>query len=89
MHKLDGQAYAVKVVKFNRHNDQDKVLREVKALAKCNHSNVVRYFNAWIEWMVVQSSDEDDDYDKEEGDDSASSKSLDAMLFIQMEHCHW
>jgi hypothetical protein len=50
---------------------------------------VVRYFNAWIEWMVVQSSDEDDDYDKEEGDDSASSKSLDAMLFIQMEHCHW
>lgn len=89
MHKLDGQAYAVKVVKFNRHNDQDKVLREVKALAKCNHSNVVRYFNTWIEWMVVQSSDEDDDYDKEEGDDSASSKSLDAMLFIQMEHCHW
>ncbi|KAL9402892.1 hypothetical protein Peur_006741 [Populus x canadensis] len=88
MHKLDGQTYAVKVVKFNRHNDQDKVLREVKALAKCNHSNVVRYFNAWIEWMVVQSSDEDEDYDKEGGDDDASSKSLDAMLFIQMEHCH-
>ncbi|KAJ6901584.1 serine/threonine-protein kinase ifkC isoform X2 [Populus alba x Populus x berolinensis] len=88
MHKLDGQAYAVKIVKFNRYYDQDKVLREVKALAKCNHSNVVRYFNAWIEWMVVQSSDEDEDDDKEGDDDGASSKSLDAMLFIQMEHCH-
>ncbi|KAJ6909073.1 hypothetical protein NC652_020131 [Populus alba x Populus x berolinensis] len=90
MHKLDGQAYAVKIIKFNRHYDQDKVLREVKALTKCNHNNVVRYFNAWIEWMVVWSSDEDEDedYDKGGGDDGASSKSSDAMLFIQMEHCH-
>jgi serine/threonine protein kinase len=43
-HKLNGQVYAVKIVKFNKDHDQDKVLREVKTLAKCNHNNVVRYF---------------------------------------------
>jgi serine/threonine protein kinase len=89
MHKLDGQAYAVKIIKFNKHYDQDKVLREVKALAKCNHSNVVRYFNAWIEWMVVLSSDEDEDEDYDKGEDSNGvfPKNPDTMLFIQMEHC--
>ncbi|KAL9365780.1 hypothetical protein Peur_043653 [Populus x canadensis] len=37
--------------------------------------------------MVVQSSDEDKDYDKG-GNDGAFSKSLDAMLSIQMKHYH-
>jgi hypothetical protein len=37
--------------------------------------------------LVVQSSDEDKDYDKG-GNDRAFSKSLDAMLSIQMKHYH-
>jgi serine/threonine protein kinase len=87
-HKLNGQMYAVKIVKFNKHHDQDKVLREVKALAKCNHNNMVGYFTAWIELRVVWSSDEDEGYDEEVGCDGATLKDPDAMLFIQIEHCH-
>ena len=84
-HKLNGQVYAVK---FNKDHDQDKVLREVKTLAKCNHNNVVRYFTTWIEWKVVRFSDKDEGYDEKGGGDGASPKDPDAMLFIQIEHCH-
>lgn len=28
---------------------RDRMMREVKALAKLDHSNIVRYYNAWLE----------------------------------------
>jgi len=64
------------------------VLREVKTLAKCNHNNAVRYFTTWIEWKVVRFSDKDEGYDEKGGGDGASPKDPDAMLFIQIKHCH-
>ena len=86
---MDRQVYAVKIIKFNKDDNQSKVLREVKALAKCNHKNVVRYFTAWIEWRMMQfydSDDKDESYDVST-DDDAPLKDPDSMLFIQMEHC--
>jgi hypothetical protein len=73
--------HAVKIVKFNKDHDQDKVLREVKALAKYNHNNVVGYFTAWIELRVVWSSDENEGYDEEVGCEGATFKDPNAMLF--------
>ncbi|CAG7732579.1 unnamed protein product [Allacma fusca] len=47
---IDDRNYAVKRIPLpNREKSRDKVMREVKALAKLDHRNIVRYFNAWIE----------------------------------------
>lgn len=32
-----------------RESKRERVLREVRALAKLEHENIVRYFNAWLE----------------------------------------
>lgn len=52
---LDGNTYAVKLVAFRasfNHNDESKIfkiLREVNALAKLDHINVLRYYTCWVE----------------------------------------
>ncbi|XP_049535341.1 eukaryotic translation initiation factor 2-alpha kinase [Anopheles darlingi] len=48
--KLDDCRYAIKrVVLPNKPESKDRVMREVKTLAHCEHQNIVRYFHAWIE----------------------------------------
>lgn len=50
---LDGMHYAIKVVTLKTTVDSsaaDKVLREVTHLASLDHSNVVRYNAAWLEY---------------------------------------
>uniref|UniRef100_A0A182Q1T6 non-specific serine/threonine protein kinase n=1 Tax=Anopheles farauti TaxID=69004 RepID=A0A182Q1T6_9DIPT len=48
--KLDDCRYAIKrVVLPNKQESKDRVMREVKTLAHCEHQNIVRYFHAWIE----------------------------------------
>lgn len=48
--KIDDCNYAIKRIPLpNRQESRDRVMREVKALAKLEHSNIVRYFNAWLE----------------------------------------
>ena len=32
-----------------RQESRDRMMREVKALAKLEHINIVRYFNTWLE----------------------------------------
>jgi len=53
--KLDGSVYAMKKIPFKSKNSSalEKVLREVKALAKLDHPNVVRYYQSWIEEECV------------------------------------
>eukprot|EP00499_Haloplacidia_sp_CaronLabIsolate_P011337 CAMPEP_0196773274 /NCGR_PEP_ID=MMETSP1104-20130614/2674_1 /TAXON_ID=33652 /ORGANISM="Cafeteria sp., Strain Caron Lab Isolate" /LENGTH=452 /DNA_ID=CAMNT_0042143419 /DNA_START=29 /DNA_END=1384 /DNA_ORIENTATION=+ len=59
-HRLDGAHYAVKRVVFREHllagrgHVLDKVLREVRALARVDHPCITRYYGAWIEplWVV-------------------------------------
>ncbi|XP_065353035.1 eukaryotic translation initiation factor 2-alpha kinase 1-like isoform X2 [Cloeon dipterum] len=46
--ELDGQKYAVKKSVFKNHN-VDKMLQEVKVLAKLNNPNIVKYYCAWTE----------------------------------------
>ncbi|XP_055612994.1 eukaryotic translation initiation factor 2-alpha kinase-like [Uranotaenia lowii] len=48
--KLDDCHYAIKrVVLPNKQESKDRVMREVKTLAHCEHNNIVRYFYAWTE----------------------------------------
>lgn len=48
--KVDDCNYAIKRISLpNRELAREKVMREVKALAKLEHPGIVRYFNAWLE----------------------------------------
>lgn len=48
--KIDDCNYAIKrIVLPTKQESRDRVMREVKTLANCEHQNIVRYFHAWIE----------------------------------------
>lgn len=52
IHKLDEVEYAIKkiIVSPGKVNAMVNYLEEVKTLAKLNHTNIVPYKQAWIEW---------------------------------------
>lgn len=58
--KLDDCHYAIKrIVLPDKPHDRERVMREVRALAKMDHHHIVRYFNAWMEcpppgWQLEQ-----------------------------------
>ncbi|XP_018578917.1 eukaryotic translation initiation factor 2-alpha kinase [Anoplophora glabripennis] len=48
--KIDECSYAIKRITLpNDQKARNRVMREVKALAKLDHKNIVRYFNSWVE----------------------------------------
>nr|XP_023011887.1 eukaryotic translation initiation factor 2-alpha kinase [Leptinotarsa decemlineata] len=48
--KYDEQSYAIKRITLpNEGKSRERVMREVKALAKLEHQNIVRYFCSWVE----------------------------------------
>jgi translation initiation factor 2-alpha kinase 3 len=57
LNKLDNQEYAIKKIRITSHRlqkslgeDQAKaLLGEIRTLAKLSHTNIVRYFHAWVE----------------------------------------
>lgn len=61
--KIDDCNYAIKrIILPNKKESRDRVMREVKTLANCEHKNIVRYFNTWIEqpppgWQENQDRD--------------------------------
>lgn len=59
--RLDGVDYAIKKVRIDISDaDTSKILREVRHLAKLDHSNIIRYYNSWMEEDVQGQSDADD-----------------------------
>ncbi|KAL5116554.1 hypothetical protein ACEQ8H_005550 [Pleosporales sp. CAS-2024a] len=62
-HKLDGSLYAVKripvspakLAKIQQHGSEEleSMLQEVRSLARFDHTNVVRYHNAWLEFTTT------------------------------------
>ncbi|XP_053629408.2 eukaryotic translation initiation factor 2-alpha kinase 3 isoform X2 [Cherax quadricarinatus] len=48
--KLDENEYAVKRITLpTKKSSAERVKREVRALAKLDHGNIVRYYNSWLE----------------------------------------
>uniref|UniRef100_A0A1A7WPS0 non-specific serine/threonine protein kinase n=1 Tax=Iconisemion striatum TaxID=60296 RepID=A0A1A7WPS0_9TELE len=70
--KLLDRNYAVKIVRSTK-----KALREVNVLSDLQHTNIVRYYNCWIEDSRYQ----DDEFSV------SSSDSCQRFLYIKMELC--
>ena len=53
IHKLEGQNYAIKKIDMEIKKNQDlrdlKVFREIIAMVKLKHSNIVRFVTSWVE----------------------------------------
>lgn len=48
--KFDDCEYAIKRIRMpNKEEAKKRIMREVKALAKLDHSGIVRYYNSWLE----------------------------------------
>jgi len=60
--------YALKKIRINTHSaalsaiTDHKYLREVRAMARLNHANLVRYYYAWIEFDVHRQTTPNSDY---------------------------
>ncbi|CAK1545481.1 unnamed protein product [Leptosia nina] len=60
---IDHCSYAVKRITLPRKESRrERVLREVRALAKLEHEHIVRYFNAWLEEPPPRWQEERDAY---------------------------
>ncbi|KAH9956146.1 hypothetical protein BC827DRAFT_1139950 [Russula dissimulans] len=47
--KIDSRIYAVKKVRLQTPNTDNKILREINALSRLSHRFIVRYYTAWFE----------------------------------------
>ena len=69
---LDGRQYAIKKVRISSGEEfsqrLQRVLREVKTLAKLDHPNIVRYYTAWLE---AEESGNEKENDEKEGSNSS------------------
>ena len=70
-HKLDGNIYAIKMIRLSRDNEENKrTLREIKYLSGLNNQYIVRYFQTWVEHetnpdIIAEFADWDEEYDSE------------------------
>jgi hypothetical protein len=55
-HRLDERFYAIKKIKITK--DQATLFKEVKFISSLVHSNIVRYYSAWIENHIPDENDD-------------------------------
>ena len=48
-HKISEHNYAIKIIRLSHTDDVKKMEREVAAMAKLEHPNILRYYNSWKE----------------------------------------
>ncbi|KAK2627698.1 hypothetical protein QTJ16_002344 [Diplocarpon rosae] len=77
--KADRSIYAIKRItiplkrlrQLSGRSDHEKMIAEVKALARLHHPNIVRYYHCWAEThprTISTDSEDDDDDDDSDGD---------------------
>ncbi|XP_046884833.1 interferon-induced, double-stranded RNA-activated protein kinase isoform X2 [Hypomesus transpacificus] len=76
--KIDKRYYAVKIVR-----SKAKSIREVDALARLEHCNIVRYYTTWMEDIEYKCANTSDSGSTSHSGSDASAK----FLYIQMELC--
>ncbi|XP_017849156.1 eukaryotic translation initiation factor 2-alpha kinase isoform X2 [Drosophila busckii] len=59
--KLDENHYAIKRITLpNKETSRQRVMREARTLASCEHQNIVRYFHSWVETPPIGWQEEED-----------------------------
>lgn len=71
-HKIDSIIYAVKKISIENFdkNNFDKILNEVRSIAKLNHPNIIRYYNSWIEYDISKNNLERESDEEEEEEEA-------------------
>lgn len=98
--RVDRRLYAIKKIDFASIYSSrfERIMREVRALANLEHSNIVRYHSAWIEEegpLLLESDNNDDDNEISLSASSSSSSSAavaghhSLVMYIQMELCQY
>ena len=67
INRLDGRQYAVKKIPLEAHSAgaYARIMREVTTLSRLQHTNVVRYFQAWVEARMGQAGGDSDEVGSE------------------------
>jgi serine/threonine protein kinase len=92
-HKIDSMLYAVKKIPIENCTINkdcfDKILHEVRSIARLNHQNIIRYYNSWIEYDIYKAEDKElfDSNDSIDNISESENNDLKLTLFIQMELC--
>lgn len=85
--RLDGIYYAIKKIRLGNNIDEahpyEKILREIKNLARLEHQNVIRYYSSWLEFIEDSQQQETDDSDWEESISNISYSEKSGMSHIQ------
>lgn len=74
--KLDGQDYAIKIIRQKKASKMTSSLGEVMLLSRLTHSYLVRYFQAWVEEGADTPDGSDIDSEDDDSETSATGSSL-------------
>ena len=83
---LDQRYYAVKIISIDDFSlpNFNKIIREVKSLARLEHQNIVRYYSAWIESNPdLYNHESDGSLSAESSEGSSSVKSFENSLTVR------
>jgi len=70
-HKIDRNIYAIKKVRLFRRDEEEneRIKREVTVISRLHNQHIVRYFQAWVEYMDDEKEINDLDFSDSEVDE--------------------
>ncbi|KAF9561509.1 other/PEK/GCN2 protein kinase [Agrocybe pediades] len=86
--KIDSRIYAVKKIRLKT-MQSDKIFREVNALSRLSHRNIVRYYTTWVETQEPASSANSEDSGTDSSTEAGTSteeEGLTSVPYTATEH---